>query len=168
VRITRPTIRLVRRLNSVVCQNFFGIPHLIRNASADVRPPLVRHFAELDRPFTQERFDHVTPSVARSPLSCEMLQSRLAPSPSCSARGGLGASAYKSEAPPISTPGQSWPFRFSLPDRSIIHQESDMKSPSIELSALVVSATITLALGEWLHWFPVITAIVVVHVLRRK
>jgi hypothetical protein len=29
-----------------------------------------------------------------------------------------------------------------------------MKSPSIEVSALVVSAIITLALGEWLHWVP--------------
>ncbi len=43
-----------------------------------------------------------------------------------------------------------------------------MKSPSIEVSALVVSAIITLALGEWLHWVPVIAAIVLVHVLRRK
>jgi hypothetical protein len=43
-----------------------------------------------------------------------------------------------------------------------------MKSLSIEVSALVVSAIITLALGEWLHWVPVILAIVVVHVLRRK
>ncbi len=43
-----------------------------------------------------------------------------------------------------------------------------MKSPSIEVSALVVSAIITLALGEWWHWVPVIAAILVVHVLRSK
>ena len=43
-----------------------------------------------------------------------------------------------------------------------------MKSPSIEVSALVVSAIITLALGKWLHWVPVIAAIVVVHVLHRR
>ncbi|HET6323611.1 MAG TPA: hypothetical protein VFG04_02830 [Planctomycetaceae bacterium] len=43
-----------------------------------------------------------------------------------------------------------------------------MKSPSLEVSALVVSAMITLALAEWWHWVPVIAAIVVVHVLRRK
>jgi hypothetical protein len=42
-----------------------------------------------------------------------------------------------------------------------------MKSPSIELSALVVSAIIMLALGEWWHWIPAIAAIAVVHVLRR-
>jgi hypothetical protein len=43
-----------------------------------------------------------------------------------------------------------------------------MKSPSIEVSALVVSAIITIAVGEWWHWVPVIAAIVVVHTLRRK
>jgi len=43
-----------------------------------------------------------------------------------------------------------------------------MKSPSIEVSALVVSVIMTLALGEWLHWVPVIAAIIVVHVLRRR
>ena len=42
-----------------------------------------------------------------------------------------------------------------------------MKSPSIEFSALVVSAVITHVLGQWWHWVPVIAAIVVVHVLRR-
>jgi hypothetical protein len=42
-----------------------------------------------------------------------------------------------------------------------------MKSPSIAVSALVVSAIITLAHGEWWHWVPVIAAIVVSHVLRR-
>ena len=42
-----------------------------------------------------------------------------------------------------------------------------MKSPSIEVSALVVSAIITLAFGEWWQWVPVIAAIVVVRVLRR-
>jgi hypothetical protein len=48
-----------------------------------------------------------------------------------------------------------------------LHRESYMKSPSIEVSARVVSAIITLALGEWWHWVPVIAAIVVVRVLRR-
>ena len=43
-----------------------------------------------------------------------------------------------------------------------------MKSPSIEVSVLVVSAIITLAIGEWWHWVAVIAAIVVFHVLRRK
>ena len=62
---------------------------------------------------------------------------------------------------------RSAPFRFP-PDRSISHRESYVKSPSIEVSALVVSAIITLGIGEWLHWIPVIAAIVVVHVLRRK
>ena len=42
-----------------------------------------------------------------------------------------------------------------------------MKSSSTEASALVVSAIITLVLGEWWHWVPVIAAIVVVRVLRR-
>jgi hypothetical protein len=42
-----------------------------------------------------------------------------------------------------------------------------MKSPSIEVSALVVSAIITLVFGEWSHWVPVIAAIVVVRVLRK-
>jgi hypothetical protein len=42
-----------------------------------------------------------------------------------------------------------------------------MKSPSIELSALVTSAIITLLLGEWWHWAAVIAAIVVVRVLRK-
>ncbi len=42
-----------------------------------------------------------------------------------------------------------------------------MKSPSIEVSALVVSAIITLVSGEWWHWAPVMAAIVVVHILRR-
>jgi hypothetical protein len=42
-----------------------------------------------------------------------------------------------------------------------------MKSPSIEVSALVVSAIITLVSGEWLHWVPVIAAIVVVRVFLR-
>ncbi len=42
-----------------------------------------------------------------------------------------------------------------------------MKSPSIELSALVVSAIVTLVLGEWWHWVPVIAAIVVFRVLSR-
>jgi hypothetical protein len=42
-----------------------------------------------------------------------------------------------------------------------------MKSPSIEVSALVVSAIITLVVGEWWHWVAVIAAIVVFHVLRR-
>jgi hypothetical protein len=59
------------------------------------------------------------------------------------------------------------PFSVSLPDRSILHRESYMKNPSIEVSALAVSAIITLALGEWWHWVAVIAAIVVVHVLRR-
>jgi hypothetical protein len=42
-----------------------------------------------------------------------------------------------------------------------------MKSPSIEVSALVASAIITLVVGELWHWVPVIAAILVVHVLRR-
>jgi hypothetical protein len=42
-----------------------------------------------------------------------------------------------------------------------------MKSPSIEVSAIVASAIITLVSGEWWHWLPVIAAILVVHVLRR-
>jgi len=42
-----------------------------------------------------------------------------------------------------------------------------MKCPSIEVSALVASAIITLVVGEWWHWVPVIVAIVVVHILRR-
>ena len=42
-----------------------------------------------------------------------------------------------------------------------------MKCPSIEVSALIASAIITLVLGEWWHWVPVIAAIVVVHVLSR-
>jgi hypothetical protein len=42
-----------------------------------------------------------------------------------------------------------------------------MKSPSIEVSAIVASAIITLVLGEWRHWAPVIAAIVVVRVLRK-
>ena len=42
-----------------------------------------------------------------------------------------------------------------------------MKSPSIEVSALVVSAIITLVFREWWHWVPVIAAIVVVRILRR-
>jgi hypothetical protein len=42
-----------------------------------------------------------------------------------------------------------------------------MKSPSIEVSALVVSAIITLVVGEWWHWVPVIAAIVVIHILRK-
>jgi len=43
-----------------------------------------------------------------------------------------------------------------------------LKSPSIEVSALVVSAIITLVLEEWWHWVVAIGAIVVVHVLLRK
>jgi hypothetical protein len=42
-----------------------------------------------------------------------------------------------------------------------------MKSPSIEFSALVASAIITLVVGEWWHWVAVIAAIVVVRILRR-
>ena len=43
-----------------------------------------------------------------------------------------------------------------------------MKSPSIEVSALVVSVIIIRSvLGEWWHWVPVIAAIVVVGILRR-
>jgi hypothetical protein len=42
-----------------------------------------------------------------------------------------------------------------------------MKSPSIEVSALVASAIITLLSGEWWHWVAVIAAIVVVRVLRK-
>jgi hypothetical protein len=42
-----------------------------------------------------------------------------------------------------------------------------MKFPNIEVSALVASAIITLVVGEWWHWVPVIAAIVVVHILRR-
>ena len=42
-----------------------------------------------------------------------------------------------------------------------------MKGPSIEISAVVVSAIITLAFGEWWHWVPVIAAIVVVRALRQ-
>jgi hypothetical protein len=38
------------------------------------------------------------------------------------------------------------------PDRESRLWESCLKSPSIELWALVVSAIITLALGEWWHW----------------
>jgi hypothetical protein len=68
----------------------------------------------------------------------------------------------------LRTPRAHVPLRFSLPDRSIIRQESYMKSPSLEVSALAVSVIITLALGEWWHWVPVIAAIVVVRVLRRK
>jgi hypothetical protein len=71
------------------------------------------------------------------------------------------------ETPQSPRPRSRVHFRLSLPDRSIIHGESYMKSPSIEASALVVSAIITLALGEWWHWVPVIAAIVVSHVLRR-
>jgi hypothetical protein len=41
------------------------------------------------------------------------------------------------------------------------------KCPSIEVSALVASAIITLVVGEWWHWVPVIAAIVVIHVLRK-
>jgi hypothetical protein len=43
-----------------------------------------------------------------------------------------------------------------------------MKSPRIEVWALVVSAIITLVFGEWWHWVAVIAAIVVVLVLRRR
>jgi hypothetical protein len=43
-----------------------------------------------------------------------------------------------------------------------------MKSPSIEVSAVIVSAIITLALGEWWHWLPVIAALIVLHVLRPR
>jgi predicted histidine transporter YuiF (NhaC family) len=50
----------------------------------------------------------------------------------------------------------------------ISHRESYMKRPSIEVSALVVSAIITLAIGEWWHLVPVIAAIVVVHVSTRE
>jgi hypothetical protein len=61
------------------------------------------------------------------------------------------------------------PFGFSLPDRSIIstgvlHEKSEHRG----LSVLVVSAIMTLAVGEWWHWVAVIAAIVVFHVLRRK
>ena len=42
-----------------------------------------------------------------------------------------------------------------------------MKSPSIEFSALVASAILTLALGEWWHWVAVIAAFVVVRVLSQ-
>ena len=42
-----------------------------------------------------------------------------------------------------------------------------MKSPSTEVSALIVSALITLVFGEWWHWVPVTAAIVVVRVLRK-
>ena len=42
-----------------------------------------------------------------------------------------------------------------------------MKSPSIEVSALFVSAIITLVSGEWWHWLAVIAAIVAVHILRK-
>jgi hypothetical protein len=42
-----------------------------------------------------------------------------------------------------------------------------MKSPSIEVAALVASAIITLVVGEWWHWVAVIGAIVVVRILRR-
>ncbi len=37
-----------------------------------------------------------------------------------------------------------------------------MKSPSIEVSAII-----TIVSGEWLHWVPVIAAIVVVRVFLR-
>jgi hypothetical protein len=43
-----------------------------------------------------------------------------------------------------------------------------LKSPSIEVSALVASAIITLVSGEWWRWVPVMAAILVVHVLRRR
>jgi hypothetical protein len=43
-----------------------------------------------------------------------------------------------------------------------------MKGPSIEISAIFVSAIITFVFGEWWHWVPVIAAILVVHVLRRR
>jgi hypothetical protein len=42
-----------------------------------------------------------------------------------------------------------------------------MKGPSIDVSAVVASAIITLTFGEWWHWVPVIAAIVVVRVLLR-
>jgi hypothetical protein len=42
-----------------------------------------------------------------------------------------------------------------------------MKSPSIEVSALVVSAIITLVSGEWRHWVAVIAGIVAVRVLSK-
>jgi hypothetical protein len=42
-----------------------------------------------------------------------------------------------------------------------------MKSPSIEFSALVASAIITLVVGEWWHWVAVIAAFVVVRVLSQ-
>jgi uncharacterized membrane protein YjjB (DUF3815 family) len=42
-----------------------------------------------------------------------------------------------------------------------------LKSPSIEVSAFVASAIITLVSGEWWHWVPVIAAIVAVRVLRK-
>jgi hypothetical protein len=67
----------------------------------------------------------------RSLLSCQKLESRLAPSPSCSARGGLGASVYKKLEPPsLHTRAIMCPSVSPCP-RSIIHRESYMKSPSI-------------------------------------
>ncbi len=53
------------------------------------------------------------------------------------------------------------------PAMSILSRGLSMKNPSIELSALVVSAIVTLVLGEWWHWVPVIAAIVVFRVLSR-
>jgi len=42
-----------------------------------------------------------------------------------------------------------------------------VKTPSIEISALVVSLIITLVSGEWWHWVAVIAAIVVVRVFKK-
>ena len=74
-------------------------------------------------------------------------------------------------------PRAAWPGRSEageFHDRYELHVEGQsssrtlaMKGPSIELSTLIVSAIITLVLGEWWHWVPVIAAIVVVRVLRR-
>ena len=43
-----------------------------------------------------------------------------------------------------------------------------MKSPSIATCAIVVSSIVTLVLGEWWHWVPVIAAILVLHVPRPR
>jgi len=42
-----------------------------------------------------------------------------------------------------------------------------LKSPSIEVSALVASAITTLVSGAVWHWVPAMAAIVVFHILRR-
>ena len=77
------------------------------------------------------------------------------------------------EASPVEmtgeAPGRRISHEFSgRPGGPIAFKDSRDEMSSIELSALVVSAIITLVLGECWHWVPVIAASLVVHVQWRR